>query len=90
MVILGIDPGLINTGYGLIKISGKNNLEAVDFGIISPDKKEKLSNRLKTISKYFSLSDSLSSSPGAIGIRIKHASFPLGAMLGSEIEGKFP
>ena len=30
MVILGIDPGLINTGYGLIQISGKNNLEAVD------------------------------------------------------------
>ena len=55
MVILGIDPGLINTGYGLIQISGKNNLEAVDFGIISPDKKEKLSNRLKTIYDDLSL-----------------------------------
>ena len=55
MIILGIDPGLINTGYGLIQITGSNNLQAIDFGTISPDKKEKLSYRLKTIYDDLSL-----------------------------------
>tara|TARA_Y100001970_G_scaffold87107_1_gene109923 strand:- start:611 stop:1096 length:486 start_codon:yes stop_codon:yes gene_type:complete len=55
MIILGIDPGLINTGYGIIQINGNNNLKAIDFGIISPDKKEKLSYRLKTIYDDLSL-----------------------------------
>ena len=55
MIILGIDPGLINTGYGVIQINGNNNLEAIDFGIVSPDKKETLSYRLKTIYDDLSL-----------------------------------
>lgn len=55
MIILGIDPGLINTGYGVIQITGSNNLQAIDFGTISPDKKEKLSYRLKTIYDDLSL-----------------------------------
>tara|TARA_B100000029_G_C17567132_1_gene955423 strand:+ start:771 stop:1253 length:483 start_codon:yes stop_codon:yes gene_type:complete len=48
MIILGIDPGLLQTGYGLIKISD-NHPEVLDYGIISPDVKSSLSNRLHTI-----------------------------------------
>ncbi len=48
MIILGIDPGLVQTGYGLIKINGEKK-EVLDYGIISPDTKTNLSNRLQTI-----------------------------------------
>ena len=48
MIILGIDPGLVQTGYGLIKIAGEKK-EVLDYGIIAPDSKSTLSNRLKTI-----------------------------------------
>ena len=54
MIILGIDPGLIKTGYGLIQI-GNNNRKILDFGIISPNRKEKLSTRLRTIYDDISL-----------------------------------
>ncbi len=65
MVILGIDPGIANTGYGLIKIKNrklktKNNLRCLDYGLIktspsftTPDRLKKLSNELtKIIIKY--------------------------------------
>ena len=48
MIILGIDPGLVQTGYGLIKIAGEKK-EVLDYGIIAPDSKSTLTNRLKTI-----------------------------------------
>ena len=48
MIILGIDPGLVKTGYGLIQVEN-NNYRILDFGIISPNNKEKLSFRLRTI-----------------------------------------
>ena len=47
MKILGIDPGLVNTGFGIISYS--NNVEVIDYGIISPDKSATLSVRLNTI-----------------------------------------
>ena len=65
MVILGIDPGTANTGYGLIKIKNrrlkiKNNLRCLDYGLIktspsfsTPDRLKKISNELtKIIMKY--------------------------------------
>ena len=48
MKIIGIDPGLRCTGFGIID-SSNNNLEVIDFGIIKTDSKESLSKRLKTI-----------------------------------------
>ena len=48
MIILGIDPGLVKTGYGLIEIIN-NNYNIVDFGIIKPNNKDNLSQRLFTI-----------------------------------------
>ncbi len=48
MIILGIDPGLIVTGYGIIKnIDNKNDI--IDYGTIMPVKTDKLSQRLNII-----------------------------------------
>ena len=49
MKILGIDPGLVNTGFGIISYAKK--IEVIDFGIISPNKDCDLSVRLNTIYK---------------------------------------
>ena len=48
MKILGIDPGLIQTGFGIISISDKKST-LIDYGIIKPSPKENLANRLLTI-----------------------------------------
>ena len=48
MNILGIDPGLGTTGYGIIS-SVNNNIELVDFGTIKTSPKDNLSIRLKII-----------------------------------------
>ena len=45
---MGIDPGLINTGYGIISFKDQIK-EILDFGIITPDKTSSLSYRLNTI-----------------------------------------
>ena len=48
MKILGIDPGLGNTGYGII-INNNNNAELVDCGVIKTSTKDSLAHRLKII-----------------------------------------
>ena len=35
MLVIGIDPGIASTGYGLIRQSSKDQLELVDYGLIS-------------------------------------------------------
>jgi len=50
MVVLGIDPGLATTGFGILKSCG-NKLEVMDYGVIKTDAKEKLPVRLKKISE---------------------------------------
>ncbi|MGB4505320.1 MAG: crossover junction endodeoxyribonuclease RuvC [Syntrophaceticus sp.] len=48
MIILGIDPGVISTGYGVIEVKeGKESL--VDFGVINIDRKQELPARLSAI-----------------------------------------
>ena len=48
MVIIGIDPGLVKTGYGIISIKNEKP-ELIDFGIISPNPNDTISNRIFTI-----------------------------------------
>ena len=48
MKILGIDPGLIQTGFGVIMINN-NQTTLIDYGIIKPSTKETLAKRLLTI-----------------------------------------
>ena len=48
MKVLGIDPGLGNTGYGIISAMN-NNFELIEYGVIKTSSKDKLANRLKII-----------------------------------------
>ena len=48
MKILGIDPGLVKTGFGLVEII-KEKKRVIDYGVIKPDAKATLSKRLYTI-----------------------------------------
>ena len=48
MKVLGIDPGLGNTGYGIVS-AVNNNFELIDFGVIQTNSKDKLANRLQII-----------------------------------------
>ena len=48
MKIIGIDPGLVQTGFGIINVSN-NQTTLIDYGIIKPQAKDTLANRLLTI-----------------------------------------
>ena len=48
MKILGIDPGVACTGFGLIKVVN-NDLEVIDYGVVRTNQKETLNIRLNTI-----------------------------------------
>ena len=48
MRILGIDPGLTKTGFGIIDIKNED-FDLIDYGIIKPKVKDKLEKRLLTI-----------------------------------------
>ena len=48
MKIIGIDPGLVQTGFGIINVSN-NKTTLIDYGIIKPQTKDTLANRLLTI-----------------------------------------
>ncbi len=49
MIIIGIDPGTVVTGYGIIKIEG-NTLTLIDFGCIRPPAAKKITDRYLIIS----------------------------------------
>lgn len=48
MITLGIDPGTLFTGFGLVEKSG-NTFRAVDYGVISTNAKDEMPKRLKQI-----------------------------------------
>ena len=48
MIVLGIDPGLRKTGFGVLSVSN-DKPKLIDYGIIEPNKDEKISKRLFTI-----------------------------------------
>ena len=45
---MGIDPGLINTGFGIVSFTN-NKVRTLDFGVIAPSVSDDLSIRLSTI-----------------------------------------
>ncbi|MDP8299321.1 MAG: crossover junction endodeoxyribonuclease RuvC [Candidatus Tantalella remota] len=55
MLILGIDPGLRRTGYGLIESDGPDRMKLVEGGVIKTSAQEGISRRLKDI--YSNLTD---------------------------------
>jgi Holliday junction resolvasome, endonuclease subunit len=48
MITLGIDPGTLFTGFGLVEKDGKE-IRAVDYGVISTTAKDEMPKRLKQI-----------------------------------------
>lgn len=48
MIILGVDPGLQRTGWGVISYIG-NRLKHINNGVIKTDSKQELASRLVTI-----------------------------------------
>lgn len=48
MLVIGIDPGLAKTGWGIIKVAG-NNLSFVASGTITTDEKKPMPERLSVI-----------------------------------------
>jgi crossover junction endodeoxyribonuclease RuvC len=56
MLVLGIDPGVATTGYGLVRENSAGNLECVDYGVIQtpagdamPERLSQLYHRLQEI-----------------------------------------
>ncbi len=49
-IILGIDPGLVTTGYGVIKQT-KNTITPIAHGLIKPNTKAPMAERLKTLNQ---------------------------------------
>ena len=45
---MGVDPGLVQTGFGIISVRG-NQSSLIDYGIIKPSLKDNLARRLLTI-----------------------------------------
>ncbi len=48
MIILGIDPGLNHTGYGLVEIE-KDRIKAIDYGCIVNNASEDLTEKIRKI-----------------------------------------
>ncbi len=48
MKIIGIDPGLVQTGFGIINVNN-DQTTLIDYGIIKPPPKDSLANRLLAI-----------------------------------------
>lgn len=49
MIILGIDPGIAITGYGIIKAGKNNQLSMIEYGCIRTSKKDEHSQKLLKI-----------------------------------------
>jgi len=50
-IILGIDPGIADTGFGVIKKTGNNQLTCLAYGSIKTNAKLELAERLEIINK---------------------------------------
>jgi crossover junction endodeoxyribonuclease RuvC len=57
MLVIGIDPGTASTGYGLIRQSQNDQLELLDYGLISTAAGQSMPTRLLDL--YSALSDVL-------------------------------
>ncbi len=51
MRILGIDPGLITTGYGVVDIDG-GKVKVIEAGIIQPNTKDAFERRIAKVHKH--------------------------------------
>ena len=71
MKILGIDPGLTNTGYGLISVKNRN-YKSLEGGVIRTKSDQSLENRLYSI--YSVIKDIMMEfSPNSVAIEELHS-----------------
>lgn len=49
LIVLGIDPGLVNTGFGVIALEPRRKHRVIDFGVIRPPTKAPIETRLLAI-----------------------------------------
>ena len=49
--IIGVDPGLNNTGFGILDYRG-NKIKVVAYGLITPPAKESIPNRLEYLNSH--------------------------------------
>ncbi len=75
MRVLGIDPGLSNTGYGVIDSTGRD-YTAVEGGVITTPTKTPLEERLLTI--YQDVREVISANqPDAMAVEDLHSRYPI-------------
>lgn len=51
MIILGVDPGIADTGYGVIETTKNNSLRCITYGSIQTSSKLKLEDRLNILNE---------------------------------------
>ncbi|PLX22080.1 crossover junction endodeoxyribonuclease RuvC [Candidatus Parcubacteria bacterium] len=67
MIILGIDPGIADTGYGIIEINKDGSLKCLDYGSIKTSAKDPLVNRIEEL--FLELNALIKKyKPGIIGV----------------------
>ena len=83
--ILGIDPGLTSTGYGLIDVDGRS-FKAVEGGVVRTKSSEPMEKRLFSIYKV--IRDVIQEfKPDAVAIEDLHARFAKTALLLGQARG---
>jgi crossover junction endodeoxyribonuclease RuvC len=53
MIVIGIDPGTATTGFGIIKINGRNCYTCINYGVIKTSPEWEAQKRLKKINEDF-------------------------------------
>ena len=67
MIVLGIDPGIASTGYGIIEITEDDSMIMLDCGVITTSVKDRHEVRLRQI--YDSITEIIKKyKPGAVAI----------------------
>jgi crossover junction endodeoxyribonuclease RuvC len=52
MIVIGVDPGLKATGYGVIRIDDRTRIAALELGSIEPARKDSFAVKLSKIRKH--------------------------------------
>jgi crossover junction endodeoxyribonuclease RuvC len=88
MRILGVDPGLNRTGYGIIDAEGPGKMRLVEAGVIRTDPEDGISKRLSDI--YTNISDVVEEARPAVLVLEKlyaHYKHPTTALLMGHARG---
>jgi crossover junction endodeoxyribonuclease RuvC len=88
MRILGVDPGLVRTGYGLVEASGPEKIKLIEAGSISTSSADGISLRVRDI--YNNITDIITEyAPGVLVLEklYSHYKHPITSMLMGHARG---